>query len=254
MRKNFLKKTVAVMTVSAMMVATLAQSAFAADKATFYFVDCGDINVNTVAAGESLGLYNSVTEQVYGKDAKTGKKWGIVDTVTDPLKNGKVDTMSDAVFTDITWPHENGGWTDDSKATETNRYTKNQFETGVDRNLHYAFELEDGKYTVEMFFADPWGCSKNAIVTAEGTKMVDAAAVGEAVSFDVEVKDGELTLDITAPAETLCINLAYIKVIGDAPEGVEIPKTGDMQTVLPLAVVAMAAAAVVVTMRKKVTE
>jgi len=46
-----------------------------------YFVDCGDRNVNTVSGGEALGKYNSVTEQVYGEDAVTGRKWGIVDNI-----------------------------------------------------------------------------------------------------------------------------------------------------------------------------
>ena len=46
-----------------------------------YFVDCGDHNVNTVSGGEALGKYNSVTEQVYGEDAVTGRKWGIVDNI-----------------------------------------------------------------------------------------------------------------------------------------------------------------------------
>lgn len=59
-----------------------------------YFVDCGDYNVHTVSEGDVLGKYQSVTEQVYGADAVTGKSWGIVDThptnIAGAITNGEL--------------------------------------------------------------------------------------------------------------------------------------------------------------------
>ena len=43
-----------------------------------YFVDAGDQNVNTLSNGEGYGLYNSVTDRVFGRDAVSGKRWGVM--------------------------------------------------------------------------------------------------------------------------------------------------------------------------------
>lgn len=187
-----------------------------ADKKLAYFVNCGDYDVTTLSEGDLFGIYNGVTDQSYGEDPVTGKKWGIVDTISNPLKNGEVTNnaaMTNAVFTDNTWPFETDATvTDESDKTKTNRYTKNQFENGIARNLSYAFEVPDGEYEVEMYFSDPWSCSKNPIVAAEGTTVLENTKVNEAVRTTVKVTDGTLNLDVTAPESTLCINLAYIKV------------------------------------------
>lgn len=45
-----------------------------------YSVNCGDVNPTTLSSGDTFGSNNSVTDQFYGADAKTGKKWGVVDT------------------------------------------------------------------------------------------------------------------------------------------------------------------------------
>ena len=58
------------------------------DSKLAYFVDCGDYDVTTLSAGDLFGQYNSVTDQAYQADVVTGKKWGIVDSVSNPLKNG----------------------------------------------------------------------------------------------------------------------------------------------------------------------
>lgn len=58
------------------------------DNSIVYSVDCGDIDVTTVPEDGPLGTHNSVTDQVYGADKKTGYKWGVVDTVSSPLVNG----------------------------------------------------------------------------------------------------------------------------------------------------------------------
>ena len=65
---------------------------------------------------------------------------------------------------------------------------------------------------MELFFSDPWNCSKNPIVSMEGQEVLKNITVNKAVTAEVEVTDGELNLNITAPAATLCINLCYIKI------------------------------------------
>lgn len=180
-----------------------------------YFVNCGDYDVTTLSDGDLFGIYNGVTEQVYGIDPVTGKHWGIVDTVSSPLKNGTANNaaMTNTIFTDNTWTFEtNASLSDASPKTATNRYTKNQYENGIARNLNYRFELPDGTYTVELYFTDPWNCSKNPIVSLNGTQVLKNVAMNKAVTAEVEVTDGELALAVTSPTATLCLNLCYIKI------------------------------------------
>ena len=186
-----------------------------ADPNLAYFVNCGDYNVSTLPEGEKFGIYNGVTEQIYGLDPVTGKTWGLVDTVSSPLRNGVAGNpgMTDSVFTDNTWSFEtNSSLSDTSPKTATNRYTKNQYENGMPRTLNYKFELPKGEYTVELYFTDPWGCSKNPTVSLEGQEALTNVAMNEAVTAKVLVEDGELDLAVTTPDETLCINLCYIKI------------------------------------------
>ena len=84
-----------------------------------------------------------------------------MDTVSDPLKNGS--SNKGGVYTDNTWAYEfNTEAQDVSSKTGSNRYTKNQYENGIEtRYLDYKFELEAGTYMVETYMADPWNCSKS---------------------------------------------------------------------------------------------
>ena len=185
------------------------------DSTLAYFVNCGDFDVTTLSRGDLFGVYNGVTEQVYDTDPVTGKKWGIVDSVSNPLRNGTATNanMINAVHTDNTWPFEtNAGVTDTTLKTGTNRYTKNQFENGMPRTLHYRFELPDGEYTIELYFTDPWNCSKNPMVSANGEQKLSDIPMNKAVTTSAQVTDGNLNLVITAPSSTLCINLCYIKI------------------------------------------
>ncbi len=205
------------------------------DNTLAYFVNCGDYDVTTLSDGDLFGIYNGVTEQVYGVDPVTGKTWGIVDTISNPLKNGTANNaaMTNTVFTDNTWTFEtNATLSDSSPKTATNRYTKNQYENGIARNLNYKFELPNGKYTVELYFTDPWNCSKNPIVSLEGFQVLKNVAMNKAVTAEVLVEDGELNLAITAPNATLCLNLCYIKiylpedaVVTPEPTPTEVPAT-----------------------------
>ena len=176
---------------------------------TAYFVDCGDYNTATVSEGDFFGLYNSVTEQVYGEDAVTGYTWGLVDDHPDNIAGAPV--AGKGFGTNSTWANEYISGDGVSK-TESNRYTKNQYESGVARNLQYSFELPEGEYIVEMYFTDPWNCSKAPTVTANGEAIFTDAAVNTVLLSDViAVSDGTLTLDITS--DDLCINLCYIRII-----------------------------------------
>ncbi len=195
-----------------------------------YFVDCGDYNVTTLSSGDKFGVNNSVTEQVYGEDPITGKMWGIVDTVSNPLLNGDSKTTEDAAYTDQTWPFETDTTiTDGADKTRTNRYTKNQWENGVSvRFLDYAFELENGTYDVEVGFCNPWNCSDNPNLYAyygENNQVTLATKIGvpdhedgkaigiKTVTGTVTVTNGKLTLNARSDANdstTLAINMTYI--------------------------------------------
>ena len=174
-----------------------------------YFVDCGDYDTATVSDGDMLGIYNSVTEQVYGADAQTGMAWGIYDTHPVNIAG----TPAKGIGTNSTWADETlqtGEKSDGMDKTVSSRYTKNQTENGVARNLHYKFQLPDGTYTVKVYFVDPWGVSQDPTVSAEGQAKLTDCAMGTELSFTVTVTDGTLDLDITSSAA--CINLAYIIV------------------------------------------
>lgn len=202
------------------------RKAYEYDENIEYFVDCGDYNVTTVSAGDKLGKWNSVTEQVYGEDPVTGKRWGIVDTISTPLINGVSNKTEDAAYTDRTWPFETDeSVTDGVEKERTNRYTKNQFEDGITvRYLDYAFELENGSYDVEVGFSNPWGCSDKPILYANidaedssKTILSDAVNVPNAgrktVKGTATVTNGKLTLNARSKAndgDTLAINMTYI--------------------------------------------
>lgn len=175
-----------------------------------YFVDCGDYNTATVGEGDVLGRYNSVTEQVYGADPATGKSWGIVDTHATNIAG--TPAAGTGIGTNSTWAYEYLTPYADHDKTATQRYTKNQYENDVARNLCYRFELPDGDYIIEVYFADPWNCSKNPTVAANGTAVLQNCETGKALqSAPVRVTGGSLTLEFTT--SDLCINLAYIRIL-----------------------------------------
>lgn len=214
-----------------------------------YAVDCGDINTSTAPNDGKLGSHNSVTDQIYGKDAKTGYMWGINDKdVGDGSNNGKCSLGG--VSTAWTWPFEYVSG-DQSSKLSTNRYTKNQYESGITtRNLSYKFELENGSYLLEVGFADPWGCSKSPSLyinkgqdDEELIKENIAVGNGETtVTAVVEVKDGELTVDaIGTGSSNLAVNMTYITIKAGGEESiletdvdaVNVPKTAISDIALP---------------------
>ena len=193
------------------------------DASIVYFVDCGDYSVDTVSDGDQLGTHNSVTDQVYGEDPVTGYKWGIDDSISDPLTNGAAmkDGVIIGVSTDWTWPYESNPANGDVPKTSSNRYTKNQFEKGIEtRRMDYKFEVENGKYEVTICCTDPWSCSKspNAYLNYEKDSQVtlkegvEASAQKPAKGI-VDVTDGELTVNLRATGnDNKAINLCYILI------------------------------------------
>lgn len=189
----------------------------------YYNVDCGDFDVTTPPENEDFGQYQSVTEQVLGKDAKTGKTWGIKDDyeVTPPSAN-LTESSGQGVRTNWTWSQENGGFSTDSPKTATNRYTKNQWEQskifGNTRKLDYSFELPAGTYDVELACVDPWNCSTNpAIYLNEGKDSqinIGTYKAGNVVNKEITLAEGEnLTVDFRGTdSNTKAINVSYIMI------------------------------------------
>ena len=88
-----------------------------------YFVDCGDHEPSTLADGEKFGLYNSVTDQIYGADPHTGKTWGVYDYLD---AQGFKASDSNGAYTKYTQPEHNGGTTDKTSKNDTYRYAHGQ--------------------------------------------------------------------------------------------------------------------------------
>ena len=191
---------------------------YESDSKTAYFVDCGDQDVTTLTGTDKLGVFNCVTEQLYGADEVTGMYWGLIDDATDKY-NGA--SKSDGIYTANTWPNENAPG-DGAAKNASFRYTKNQYENNIDRHLDYAFTLPNGKYSVEMSFSNPWNCSTNPSVYANYGKANEkllaenCATDGTAVKAEVEVTDGRLELNFRSADKA--INLNYILIKFDDPK------------------------------------
>lgn len=186
------------------------------DETVAYFVNCGDHDVTTVTGDDKFGVYNSLTEQLYGFDKVTGKKWGLIDNPEDQYGGA---ANSDAIYTANTWAYE-FETEDDQPKEKTNRYTKNQYESGIkERYLDYAFELPNGTYEVEIGFVNPWNCSNRHNVYANYEKtgqqtLAESFDVGASpLKATVNVTDGELTLNFRNATDAgLAINVSYILI------------------------------------------
>lgn len=180
------------------------------DSSIAYFVDCGDHNSDTLTGRDKLGMYNSVTEQLYGADEVTGRKWGLLD---DPADQYNGSSKSSGLYTANTWCDE-ANTTDGAEKSNSFRYTKNQYENNIARHLDYSFELPNGTYSVEMCFSDPWGCSKSPTAYANYGKSDETVLVKNAptdrtaVTGTAKVTDGELTINFRS--EDKAINVGYI--------------------------------------------
>ncbi len=197
------------------------------DSSIAYFVDCGDQNTSTLTGKDKLGLYNCVTEQLYGADEVTGFEWGLIDDAADQYDGASKNT---GICTANTWPDESHP-ADGADKTSSFRYTKNQYENNIDRHIDYAFTLPNGTYSVEVAFADPWGCSKNPTIYANLGKASESVigkdcAIGTPVKGTAKVTDGVLTVNVRS--DDKAINLCYIIIRPEKVTGVVTGQKGDV--------------------------
>ncbi|OBR67619.1 hypothetical protein A7K91_22330 [Paenibacillus oryzae] len=145
-----------------------------------YFVNAGDATPATLEGNDKLGLYASVTEQVYGPDPVTGKQWGLV-TATSGTSGGNAAT----------------------KEGSLRYYNGPQVR---DKALEYRFELPSDEYDVTFGFQNPWsGRSVNLLlegVNVSGGDMAIGAdgAFKEVTYRKIAVSDGMLDLRVQGPA------------------------------------------------------
>jgi len=182
------------------------------DENIAYFVDCGDHNPSTLTGSDKMGYMNSHTDQVYGPDEVTGAYWGIIDDTKDQY-NGS--SKSGGVYTANTWCYEMNT-ADNQNKENSNRYTKNQYENDIARHIDYGFDLDNGTYTVEVGFCDPWKCSDKPSLYANYGKD-NQSTIAENVSLSggngtakgkATVTDGKLTLNFRSADKA--INVSYI--------------------------------------------
>lgn len=146
-----------------------------------YFVNAGDPTPETVKEGDILGLYHSKTEQMYGLDEETGKKWGLVtETTATSVIDGK----------------------------ETDKYYTLRYYNGPqtrDKAIEYKFELPKGDYDITLGFKNKWnGRSVNIIANGENLSNGDYdigeyGAEKEFIYRQLSIENGELSLKIQGP-------------------------------------------------------
>lgn len=198
-----------------------------------YFVDCGDHDPSTVSTGDSFGAYNSVTEQMYGQDPKTGYYWGLMqlnesDAVLD--WNGAVTSQKSsndkAVYTTYQRALSNDAndLLDGKDKTETFRYGHGQDRAGISpRRISYKFELEPKEYEVTVATSAAWSNASNPTVTlsADGVDKVEKRFGGSSSQVNSLIIDlsgatvnqrnrVELSVDITTTDATVAVNYLTI--------------------------------------------
>lgn len=205
---------------------------------TYYFVDCGDHNPSTLSEGDEFGSCNSVTDQLYGKDGETGYSWGLLmdeekGEKSTPGEGSMISDPSDrAVYTNYQKALSNAAsdLQDGKNKAETFIYAHNQGESGIDpRYVAYKFELEPGKYSVNVGMSNTWGNAANPEVTlsAEGINAVsenyNIAAGRQDKTMTVDLTNanintaGKVDLTVKATSADPTIQMTYI-TITDVPE------------------------------------
>lgn len=153
------------------------------DPAIAYFVDAGDQDPSTVNEGETLGIYNSVTDQIFGEDPVTGKSWGVNE-----------DTEADAL----------SGYTDGMNKGLSYRCGN----TGY--NVEYRFELPEGIYDIEtgIPYYPSWGPRILDVSVSDGQQEITLA---EAVN-PAEIPEGDVrVIEGTIESKTSQIKVSFTK-------------------------------------------
>ena len=211
-----------------------------------YFVDCGDHEPSTVTYGDDFGKYNSVTDQMYGKDAKTGYFWGVemrnANEKETPGEGSMVSGAEDkAVYTNYQKALSNtaGDLVDGKAKEETFRYAHNQSEAGINpRYVAYKFEVEPGEYKVTVGMSNTWdnGGTPTVSLNAAGVSSVSesysiAAAGRQAKTLQIDVSgatantNGKVELEVLAETTTPTLQMTYIMIekAGEEPTPPEPP-------------------------------
>ncbi|MDO4563474.1 MAG: hypothetical protein Q4C12_06525 [Clostridia bacterium] len=176
------------------------------DESLCYFVNAGDSNPQTLSEGDAFGLYNSVTEQFYGKDPQTGMYWGI-DDVSVPSE------MYPGLLTGaMTWPYEYDT-TDGVDKVLSFRYARNQDSLAEKPGVTYRFSLpSDGEYYLEAAVYAPSGwivgninrksrIMLNGEIIASGVYPSTDALNPAVVSGNFMVKGGEAAVNISLESD-----------------------------------------------------
>ena len=201
---------------------------------TIYFVDCGDHDPSTVSSGDMFGTHNSVTDQIYGADSKTGYSWGIV-METDGEENlgwsggSGVRSESDgAVYTTYQRALSNAptDLEDGKSKTETFRYAHGQDSAQISpRYVSYQFELEPKAYDVTVCMGNTWNNagSPKVTLTADGVDSVEQSyQIGhnthatKTMRFDLTNatlnENGKVDLKVKATSDNATLQMNYILI------------------------------------------
>ena len=164
----------------------LTAESLAASDFTLYFANAGATVVDSVAAGDHMGLYQTVTDQPYGPDAATGQSWGfVVDGTSNPVAR---DSTGNEKLASLRYDSEPSGATLSS------------------RQVTYSFDLPAGTYDVTFGFAAPssWG-GRQVVTMAEGAALEAPFSAGTTALEKnypaVVVNDGTLDLAVASPAD-----------------------------------------------------
>ncbi len=137
-----------------------------------YFVNCTSI---ASTCSDGFGLFQSVPDQAYGEDAKSGRSWGYIPQAYMQAE-GDVESSERKA---AKWVIAEG--------------TDYRDDTGY----QYYFELPEGEYEVTCGFYNPFS-PKTIDVRAEGSEVVTEQKILKfketQCSFEVTVADGELDL------------------------------------------------------------
>ncbi|MCZ8517936.1 MULTISPECIES: glycoside hydrolase [Paenibacillus] len=160
-----------------------------------YYVDAGDDTPGKPEEGETLGTYQSLEEQPYGKDPVTGSLWGY-----------EADEG-------LTW----------ARTGSTDPYDSiRQYDGNTNgKGLAYRFEVPNGTYKVTAGFFDPWHAADRAMsIVINGETKLDHYLIGsnkeEKTFGGITVTGGELIVKAVKGGGSKPM-LSWLKVETDIP-------------------------------------
>ena len=160
---------------------TLAQ--LVSTNGVLYFANSGASVTDKVADGDTMGIFQSRSDQPLGSDAKTGGRWGYV---SDAFSNPKANTNTTlGKYDSILYDAPPAGSVLSQRA------------------IKYDFDLPSGTYDVTFGFKLPGGWAGRTMdLMAEGAVLGTASAGSTAVekTFNVQVTDGTLNLQVHSQA------------------------------------------------------